>query len=121
MGITATPSAAARIRELVAELDAAVEGLKTVTMEATRLREQRDAAVEERDEIAEEYEAAETEREQERVRATEAETERDRYKTALDYLADPQSWGGNPHDQTTPLYGHDTPFELAVAALSPED
>ncbi len=52
---------------------------------------------------------------------SELRAERDRYKAALDYLADPQSWGGNPRDQTTPLYGHDTPFELALAALSPEE
>lgn len=38
--------------------------------------------------------------------------------TALEYLADPQSWGGDPLDQQAWLYGHDTPYELAVTALA---
>jgi hypothetical protein len=43
--------------------------------------------------------------------------ERDAMKSALDYLADPESWGGNPLSQEATLYGHDTPFELARGVL----
>lgn len=41
----------------------------------------------------------------------------DRWLRALAYLADPDSWLGDPHDQTAVLLGHDTPFELARQAL----
>jgi hypothetical protein len=37
---------------------------------------------------------------------------------ALAYLADPENWLGDPHDQTATLHGHDTPYELAVASLA---
>lgn len=42
-------------------------------------------------------------------------------EAALKFLADPENWNGNPHDQTAILYGHFTPYELAVVALSAED
>ena len=48
----------------------------------------------------------------------------ERWRTALAYLADPESWAGNPHDLTTPmatLHGHDSPFELARWALGQEE
>ena len=38
-------------------------------------------------------------------------------RRALEYLADPESWLGDPHDQRSSLFGHDTPFELAAQAL----
>lgn len=41
----------------------------------------------------------------------------ERYEEALAYLADEESWGGDPHEHGTVLYGHDTPYELASAAL----
>jgi len=41
--------------------------------------------------------------------------------TALRYLADPENWLGDPHDQEATLHGHDTPFELAVMALTAPD
>jgi hypothetical protein len=40
---------------------------------------------------------------------------------ALLYLADPESWGGDPTVQGATLYGHDTPYELARRALGWED
>lgn len=50
--------------------------------------------------------------------AARASTGDDRLREALEYLADPESWGGNPLSQEASLYGHDTPFELARAALA---
>lgn len=44
--------------------------------------------------------------------------ERDRLRAALEYLADPESWLGDPHAADAMLYGHDSPFELAVAVLA---
>jgi hypothetical protein len=38
----------------------------------------------------------------------------------LAYLADPESWQGNPHDNTSVLFGHFTPYELAREALGLE-
>lgn len=40
-----------------------------------------------------------------------------RMRRALEHLADPASWLGDPHDQQAVLLGHDTPFEMAVEAL----
>ena len=37
---------------------------------------------------------------------------------ALEYLADPESWAGDPRKHATALYGHDTPFELAQRTLT---
>lgn len=37
---------------------------------------------------------------------------------ALRYLADPESWGGDPREQGATLYGHDTPLELAARVLA---
>jgi len=45
------------------------------------------------------------------------ETERDRYRRALAYLANRENWLGDPHSQESMLHGHDTPYELALAAL----
>jgi hypothetical protein len=39
-------------------------------------------------------------------------------REALAYLADPENWLGDPHDQAATLHGHDTPYELAGAALA---
>jgi hypothetical protein len=47
----------------------------------------------------------------------EARAERDRLRDALAYLADPESWAGDPLKHATTLYGHDTPYELAKRAL----
>jgi hypothetical protein len=44
--------------------------------------------------------------------------ERDRLRAALEYLADPDSWLGDPHLADAALFGHDSPFELAVAVLA---
>jgi len=45
-----------------------------------------------------------------------------RCETALEELADPENWHGNPHDQSAWLFGHFTPYELAREALGlPED
>lgn len=41
----------------------------------------------------------------------------DRMRAALEYLADPESWAGDPLTHDAVLYGHDTPYELARAAL----
>lgn len=49
--------------------------------------------------------------------ACELLAERDRLREALAYLADPESWGGDPLSHDAVLYGHDTPYELAVTAL----
>jgi hypothetical protein len=40
------------------------------------------------------------------------------YERALRYLADPESWHGDPASHEAMLLGHDTPYELARAALS---
>jgi hypothetical protein len=47
----------------------------------------------------------------------------DRQRTALEYLADPENWLGDPHSQEATLHGHDTPYELACRALGidPDD
>jgi hypothetical protein len=42
----------------------------------------------------------------------------ERMRNALEYLADPESWSGDPHNQESCLYGHYTPFELATAVLT---
>lgn len=47
------------------------------------------------------------------------QAERDSLRETLRYLADPESWGGDPRSHDAVLYGHDTPYELALAALSP--
>ncbi len=44
--------------------------------------------------------------------------ERDRYKAALEVLADPENWSGKPGTWNSSLYGHFTPYELAVNALA---
>jgi hypothetical protein len=54
------------------------------------------------------------------ARAEKAEARVRVLEKALEYLADPESWGGNPLSQESTLYGHDTPFELAAAALASE-
>jgi hypothetical protein len=41
-----------------------------------------------------------------------------RMRVALEYLADRESWLGRPEYPRAMLYGHDTPFELAVATLA---
>lgn len=41
----------------------------------------------------------------------------ERMRAALEYMADKDSWLGNPHDQTAVLFGHDTPYELARETL----
>ncbi|MGA2455583.1 MAG: hypothetical protein ABSG93_18915 [Solirubrobacteraceae bacterium] len=41
-------------------------------------------------------------------------------RAALEYLADPENWLGDPLSQESTLHGHDTPYELAVAALALE-
>jgi hypothetical protein len=46
---------------------------------------------------------------------------RPEYEQALRILADPENWLGDPHDQSSTLHGHFTPFELAVASLSGEN
>lgn len=38
-------------------------------------------------------------------------------RMALEYLADPESWLGDPLDQQAVLLGHHTPFEMAATAL----
>jgi hypothetical protein len=43
------------------------------------------------------------------------------FEAALAYLADHESWQGDPHDQTATLHGHFTPFELARKALGADD
>ena len=53
-------------------------------------------------------------------RAEKAEARVQVLEEVLRYLADPGSWLGDPHSQETWLHGHDTPFELAVAALASE-
>ena len=45
------------------------------------------------------------------------EAERDRLHAALTILADPENWAGDPLTHDAALYGHDTPYELAVTAL----
>lgn len=45
------------------------------------------------------------------------EREMARLRDTLEFLADPESWLGDPHDQTSTLHGHFTPFELACRAL----
>lgn len=35
----------------------------------------------------------------------------------IEYLADPESWLGGPHDQKAVLLGHFTPYELARLCL----
>lgn len=40
-----------------------------------------------------------------------------RMRQALEYLADIDSWLGDPHDQRSVLFGDATPFELAAEAL----
>lgn len=40
-----------------------------------------------------------------------------RMRRALEYLADPASWLGDPHSHDAILLGADTPFELAAEAL----
>ena len=45
------------------------------------------------------------------------DVERRHYKRALEYLTDRESWLGDPHSQESTLHGHDTPYELALAAL----
>jgi hypothetical protein len=42
----------------------------------------------------------------------------DPLRAALEYLADPESWGGDPRSQEATLYGHHTPYELAREALA---
>lgn len=43
-----------------------------------------------------------------------------RLRDALVYLADPESWQGNPHDHASVLLGHFTPYELARETLGLE-
>lgn len=38
-------------------------------------------------------------------------------REALEYLADPESWLGDPCSHEAWLLGHDTPYELARAVL----
>jgi hypothetical protein len=38
-------------------------------------------------------------------------------RDALEHLANPENWMGDPHSQEATLYGHDTPSELARAVL----
>jgi hypothetical protein len=45
-------------------------------------------------------------------------TAHERLRAALEYLADPESWGGDPHECRATLYGHDTPLEVAARALA---
>ncbi len=87
-----------------AERDAAVARLNTAIEEGQRLRELWREAKERGGPFAKSIAGAEL-----------AEC-----RKVLAYLADPENWVGNPHDQTSTLHGHFTPFELALAALSPE-
>jgi hypothetical protein len=41
-----------------------------------------------------------------------------RLRLALEYLADKESWLGNPLAADAMLFGHDSVYELAVAALA---
>ncbi len=43
-----------------------------------------------------------------------------RLRAALAYMADPENWAGDPHQITSHLHGHDTPYELARDALDDE-
>jgi hypothetical protein len=43
--------------------------------------------------------------------------ERDRLREALTYLADAESWQGDPVSHDATLLGHFTPYELARGAL----
>jgi hypothetical protein len=43
-----------------------------------------------------------------------------RLRDALVYLADPESWQGNPDDHAAVLLGHFTPYELARETLGLE-
>jgi hypothetical protein len=45
-------------------------------------------------------------------------TQNQRMRNALEYLADRESWLGRPEYPQAMLYGHDSPYELAQAALA---
>lgn len=49
---------------------------------------------------------------------TPEEREREAHLKALRILADSESWSGDPLSQESTLYGHDTPYELAVEAIA---
>jgi len=41
-----------------------------------------------------------------------------RLREPVAYMADKSSWLGDPLSHNAVLYGHDTPYEMAVAALA---
>ena len=67
------------------------------------------------------YDLTVRERDHERQRVDRLAAEIEALRKALVYLADPESWSGNPHDQAAMLHGHFTPFELARQALGVDD
>jgi chromosome segregation ATPase len=66
------------------------------------------------------YDLTVTERDYERQTVDALKQEIARLRDALAYLANPESWQGNPHDHASVLLGHFTPHELARETLGPE-
>jgi hypothetical protein len=66
------------------------------------------------------YDLTVTERDHERQTVDALKQEIARLRDALAYLADPESWQGNPDDHASVLLGHFTPYELARETLGLE-